>query len=301
MNSATESSIDFVISFQGLLADQGSMPLEDVLRSLGGWQDFIQMTVATYAEKKLSSEPLLPPLKPRIQISVPRAGSWEATLVLAVTAGYIARHLPAPNVLLSKVKKLFKHHLEQKRLPRNVSEVVAALEELASQEQIEIPSKPEVYQLVIATDEALKKATEPIEYSASVIEISTAGEPILRITGVDKRNLNSGFHFTARDEVFFNATIRLVELNLQTGHTTVVVQQSDNPLFGGKTNCYVLDKPSLHHPRNAYTEALSGQVDLSVSVKPCFNPKTGVVQKWLLQAEPPQTIISQVGQRVLEL
>jgi hypothetical protein len=114
------------VLFKGLEADKGDMPLSDLLTSLEGWHDFVQLAATSFFHHRLTVDPLPPEQRLTINVqSVKPTASVEVSLVLwaedfntNVAAGLVTVGIVGLAAMFFQwVASLYKGHVQPKRIP----------------------------------------------------------------------------------------------------------------------------------------------------------------------------------------
>ena len=274
-------------------ADKGQMPIDDLLVSLTGWRDFVNLSASMFLQRKLTLEPLPSEDRPQLKVTAVSKSSVIIDLLLVI-AGTAFGGMFSPDLrklrkrLFEWIGKGFNSHVEQKRLVHvTVEEAAEALEKLAEENDIQ---KPEIHgasiQIVEELDKALKRASQPVEKSAERLQVTTDYFDI-PVDRNKKRALHSGFYVPSEEETYFRATVLFRELSLETSHCFVEIIKSDNPIFSGRATCYVSDS-SIKEPRNDYSRSLDDQKSLEIWVQPVRNKRTGTIDRWYVRRELPR-------------
>ena len=280
----------FTVTLKGLAADKKDMPVGDVVSTLSGWRDFLEISTSVLVNKQFELFEGGSEGTPCISIRRIRRGSWVAQLVIQLAGGvllieYAKHRRKFGRLLASWRKKLFAAHLEQKRSMHNVQQVAEAMKALAEEHEITCPDNVEA--VVEALDDSLKLATAAIEHSAETIQIDDESVTTT-ITRLDKDHLHSGFLPAPTPTGFHRATVRFTELDIKTGHADVVVVSCDHPEFRHARSCRIRDR-ALKQARNAYLKAFDDQRPLAVWVK--VNPKgpKRSAERWSIMQHQPRS------------
>jgi hypothetical protein len=162
------------VTLKGLTSDGGDMPVSDVVSTLSGWKDFLQLSTAVIVNKQLELFDDGSDGMPAVAIRKVGRGSWIVQLILTVMGGILvaeySKHRRKLIRLLAKWRQqLFKSHLEQKRSMHNIQQAANALKALAEEHGITCPDNIEA--VVEALDDSLKRATVAIDHAAESIEL----------------------------------------------------------------------------------------------------------------------------------
>ncbi len=289
---------ELVIRFEGMDADEQRLPLDDFLSSLAGWRDYLNVASSAFLQKKLT---LMQPAEGGrldIRIREVRRGSQEAVFVLGIAAGAIAGFLgaKADRVLTAQNLKrmwewanaLCSFHVQEKKSFHTKEEIAVALEEMAEENGIAVNrEKPESERFVGYVDDCLKQASSPVERSATDVIVS-ANVLNIRIDAGARRAIKSGFIVSPEAAGYFPARVRVRELNLDTGHTSVEVLASQNEQFVSKLRkCYIED-PLLTEPGNPYSQSLDTHMPIDVFVSQAVDRDSGVTVKWRIRSDLPK-------------
>lgn len=286
-----------VIRFQGGEADTGAIAIDDLLVSLGGWQEFIDLTASMFIQRQVTPTLVPPSDRPRLKITGLKAGTIEVSSVLewAIKVGVggviawvaVAGTKYAGQKLLAWIDKNYTHHIGKKRNTSvSLEDAARALDELARASDFQQPEGPsDASEAVVAIDNALKRAVAPVDRTVDTIDVK-AQNLAIHVGRNEKRAVASGFYFSERDEEPFEAKVQIHELNLQTGHVSVKIIESEHPLFQDRASCYVKDR-SFKKPKNPFARSLYEQKPMGVWVRPVFGRLTGIVEKWQLTLSAP--------------
>jgi len=294
------------IHFEGLAADTGSIPVEDLIESLTGWRDFLTLSSSMFLAGKLNVTALPPCERPEVCVKAPERGSFEVTLELILKEVTFDRILAAAGLLLAAkndkhiaaaLKKLakwivalFQKHVEEKRQFHSVQQVAEVLEKLAREHEIQVgDDHAQSRKAVESVDSALKKATMPVEHSAETVVVSGVGDVAelnIKVSRSEHGAIQSHFFFRPEHEGSFQSQITVQSLNLKTKRVSGFVPESGHPVFKGFVSGHVRDQ-SLANPKNCFSRSLYTQEAISTWVVPERDPETSLIKHWDFYSEEP--------------
>ncbi len=291
-------SDELLIKFEGLEADKNQLPLDDFLSSMTGWRNFLNATSSVFLQKKLSWMQPSEGERLNIKIREIRPGSLEAVFWVSLAGAAIGNFLTnkADKIVTINSFKLlgkwindsFNFHVKEKKELHNKEEIVAALEKMFIKNGISVEKdKPDSHRYLEYIDDSLKQASEPIEKSANNIIISSKTIH-LNVDIVARRAIKNGFLPNSRSADFFGATVRVRELNLDTGHTRLEVLKSINKEFGSKMDMCYIEDPNLEAAGNPYSKSLDTQSPIDVFVSQVVDKGTGNTIKWKIRRDIPR-------------
>ena len=288
MQEGESDGICIKLTYDGLLAARGQVPLYDLVTSLGGWRGFLDLSTSAFVQKSLTVHALPPEQAVQITLSSPERGSLG--FLLQVFGGYLGSKIAQNDTFWVKAllrwwQCSYDNHLREKRSLHSLDEVVASLGRLASEHGIRADSE-DAAEAMLKMDADLKQATFPVDKSVGRITL-TGPDTNIDVGSVERRHLHSGFHIHKRDEELIEALVVFKELNTSTAHAQVEVLESSNALFRGRPSAYV-ERAIAGQPRNAYARSLYEQVPLCVWVRPVFNKTKGTVDRWNMMSSPPE-------------
>ncbi|HQL72606.1 MAG TPA: hypothetical protein PLD58_05465 [Phycisphaerae bacterium] len=285
------------IHFDGLAADAGSLPVEDLTESLTGWRDFLSLSTSVFLERRFSTAGMAAEHRPEVRVKAPERGSFEVTLELVLSVAGLALALkndehagPALKKLARWIVSLFQKHVEEKRKFHSIQQVADALSRLAREHDIQDTGDPAQSRKITENiDSALKKATFPVDHSAETVTVQGVGDVDdlrLSVARSERGAIQSQFFFKPEQEGAVQAKIIVQALNLKTKRVSGFVPESGHPMFKGLQSGHVKDQ-SLSKPRNAFTYSLYVQEPVSLWAVPMHDPETNSIKHWDFYGEEP--------------
>ncbi len=248
---------EFKLSFVGRSADQGIMQIEDLTRSLEGWNCYWQTTVAVYYNQELSSKQLPKDIRPEIKIKAFDHGSFDVFGVVVMPLGLMVGYDIFKCVWKWQISVL-KSHIRTKKGFVSRDAAITNLEIFAKTHGIKSKNRSESAKVLDMIDQDLNEFVEPIDRSAKEIVVKGKSlEMPLTVTSADKRALRSGYHLEGSGEVadYETCRVRFIRINTETGNALVEFEQPKDITRMGHQYARIID-PTVHTPRNIYTKAL---------------------------------------------
>jgi hypothetical protein len=286
----------FEIRYAGGSADQDSIPLDDLIESLRGFEDFFRLTDSIYVRGSLTRQPLPP--QQRIDIRVRRiapGGSMVAVLEfvgLALAAGMVG------NAGWDFVKGLWRwreavirSRTQPARFGRSMEENVAALESMAREAGIKPSDHDEdPAEIVQEFSTALQDALAPIAHSVETIAVASEDANVNLILGRTEKlavfsEVGIGYQAVENSE-WEEVEVGFVRIHTGTGQGLVKFKKPRAEDEKGIRPCSIVD-PRFRRANDPFTQALSRRGHLKAwARKAIFNPETGAF-RWELRLTPP--------------
>jgi hypothetical protein len=322
-----ESSGDatFVIRFNGGLADNAELSLDDYAVSLGGWRTFIGLAMRIALDSDETTASLSVDRVIRIRVIVERRGSWETLISfgreILPNAAWDLLKLAGGYASLSLIKwcmKLAKRHAEIKATTLDVDQIAEALEQMISEDGLTLSPKrtPEItpelfpresadateleeYELkpdvphrravVDAIDRALKDAVKPIGRSCTSIEITSesTNETYLNFGIEEKQSINGPLEVSPTKRDWESALIKFVRINKKTGRALFYF--ADDPRGEDNFHYSLIIDSAIHSAGNIFTEAFSKDAVLKVFLKHGPSESGSIRTVWQITANAPET------------
>lgn len=287
---------NILIKYEGLDADNGEIPIEDLTDSLIGWRDYLNLCASMFLKKEFTSVPLSNNLKPVVNVKAINKGSFDISIEFIMGAAALAlaikndRHVDQFLSAFGKwLKELFIKYIEEKKAFHTSVEVAKALDEFAKTHELK-PSTDlaQPQKVAFEIDYALKKATRPIEHSAETIKLlSTDLNCEIIVTQTEKRAIHNYFYFKEERQDIFNAKVILNSINLNTRHVGLVIDQCSDPIFKHQQAGYIKSN-SVKKPGNTFTWSLHNQKVIEIWVEPIRDSVTGDLKTWNFYDEYPK-------------
>ena len=296
LSSDSESvSNEIILRYDGLAADKGEIPLEDLIESLVGWRNYINLSASIFLKKEFTTTPLAPELRPLVNVKAFKKSSFDVNIELIISIMSLAvalkndKHVDKSLVSFGKwISGFFHKMIEEKKAFHTIVEVTKELQQFAS--DFEIKSIEDITQsqkVAVEIDQALKKATKPIEHSANIIEVTSTGLNFkLDVTSIEKRAIHNYFYFKEEHLGIFNARVIFDSINLRTQHAGVMVDTCSDPVFKGFQTGYI-KSDSIKKARNIFTGSLHNRELIEIWVQSVRNTMTGNIDSWDFYDEYP--------------
>jgi len=296
LNDAENIRKEIILRYEGLSADEGEIPIEDLIDSLVGWRNYINLSTSIFLKKEFTTTPLEPKLRPQVNVKALSKSSFDVNieLIISVLALAVAlkndKHVDKLLTAFGKwIAGLFHKMVEEKKAFHTVIEVTNELQKFAA--DFEVKPNTDMLQsqkVSVEIDQALKKATKPIEHSANKIEVLSSELDVkLDVTVTEKRAIHNYFYFKEEKEGIFNARVIFDGVNLRTGHAGVMVHTCSDTLFKGSQTGYIKSE-SIKKPGNVFTGSLHKQDPIEIWVQPVRNAETGNIETWNFYDEYPK-------------
>ncbi|MEM9252777.1 MAG: hypothetical protein AAGB29_10550 [Planctomycetota bacterium] len=287
------------IVYRGREADGNSLPVEDIIDSLAGWDDFIEVTSNIYLQGRLTlKRPDDPSRRAQVRLREVRPGSLEVVLefVFQAAAAGIVGHLAvkAGESLMGRLarfrREAFKTHVKSKDDDATVEEMAAALRRLAD----EVPyrdSDRDPVAVVEKIDRSLRRATEPLDELATTITvISESDDEVLPITARERRLILEDFAVVGMIEdegEWFRTKVNIYDLNRRSGNAgfTFVDPQDDDQR--GSFRTYLTD-PVLRKRRDIYSGSLHYREPIEVYARKRYHDVDANAFRWELRSARPR-------------
>lgn len=287
-----KSCEEFKLSFDGLNADQGIIELEDLTRSLDGWERFWQTSTAIYLNKKLSTKPLPTDIRPEIKIQAFEKATFDVNVVVFIPLGLMVGYDLLKCICKWQVE-LFKTHVQTKKRFISRKQAITNLEVFAKTYEINAKSKMETARVLDSIDQDLIEFVEPIDKSAKrIIVTSRSMEKKLTVTSSDKRSLKSGYH--AEDGIdmagYEKCRVKFIRINNQTGRALVEFDKPKDINQVGHIYSQIID-PIVKTPKNIYTRAFYEGTFINIWGKIIRSKRSNKFRHWEFSAcRPNETI-----------
>ncbi len=154
-SKSDDTPVFLTIKYDGGRAESGTLPLDEYAQSLAGWLALTDLAIGIVLRNHPATSHLRVRQLLRIEIRAERAGSWEAVISFSQDL--------LPNVawdamkitgywgtlkLIQWVTRVARRQTTAKRSTHDVDKIVAALEELAGEEGLELDVAPVVEDVV---------------------------------------------------------------------------------------------------------------------------------------------------------
>ena len=288
------------IRFAGGMTDVDSIPLEDLIHSLEGFQEFFGLADNMFIQQRLTLRS--PPPDRRIQIRVKRIGpesSIEAILQFvgfSMLAGLIEAGTVAGTVVI--VRKLWKWRRSliearvRKRSLWNMEEAVGALESLARDAGLQSPDdeSDDPEKIVQHLDHSLREAVSPIDRSVERISVqSTTTNTRFEFARAERVSLNTepveGYEALDSSDWEKREVILLrIYPHRRSGLMTFV--KAAGPEERGVKSCTIVD-PRVRRVCDPYTKALHERRSLNVWARRAVLNAVSASYRWEITLAPP--------------
>ena len=255
------------IVYAGGLADAaGALLLDEYAEGINGWLKFLRLAGEPFVRSAARNSGLTRVPDLRIEVRAERRGSYEILVWLGNTVGQELAGAAAlygtvvgGKRLLNWYRTVIRGHADAKRRTVNVDEVVANLEAMANQENIDLIAErqndeesqreesgnlllddtsgdapaaeraglsPEdlrrkLIELVDALDAALRAATRPLERSCERVGIGPVNAPVVvTLDRADRAALLRPLELPMPTRAWIPARVRFVRIHRETGEVT---------------------------------------------------------------------------------
>jgi len=294
-SAGQETLVDsMVLSYKGLEADKGVLPLGDLLRSLGGWNRFIQAACVSYATRQLIPRAKDGEISAQIRIRVPQPGSFDVLLDIVLPLAVSLTASFTKDWIKDYVREhrrwrreVYDKYIRIKRSLATVEQAAQSLAELAEARGIE-PFKRQAVAFLLEVDDSLKLAAFPIGRSASKVEIiDGAGERESEIGRLERQAIYSGFMPPESDQDYVRAKVKFIRINVITGRCLIEFTEPADRFPTGHQSAVITDT-QLYEPGDPYTEGLSKKCVVEVWVRPEYRKEDGRVARWQVARNKPE-------------
>jgi hypothetical protein len=316
------------LKFDGGLATNGSLALEDYAASLAGWNQFFRLAGDIYLRSLAVGGEANPKELLQIKIHAERPGSYEALVeftLQAVAAGVIGNRVDAAvvwscNRLFGWYRKVAQTHLAQKRKTTNIDELVAALEQMANSENVQLvtepvsapvgsdqfmlPFKPEDQKpiedaLQIPTQNPrrvvaekingdLELASRPVEKSCDTLVVTEAstGDQIIYVGRAERAILAAPLSPPPPTGDWRRASVKFVRINRKTGKALFYFASD----VRGENNSHysVIIDPAVSSSGNVYTTAFNDDTPLNAYIRQGRAEPGHLSLLWEITVHPPE-------------
>jgi len=326
--SLSEGRGTVVLKCSGGLANSGQLELEEYASSLNGWQSFFELTGDLYLQSFPELQGLDRKARLSITVNAERRGSWETVfefVLLAAAAGVIGNRVDATAVwsfhrLMRWYRLLISRHMTVRKTTSNIEELAAALEQLATQENIslELPKSesvqddqmvlPRVYveddgaveeevvenrarALAEKIDHALISGTRPLVFSCTQISlVPLDDQPLFQMSRSDRQSVFSPLSLPLPSGDWKAGSIQFERINRKTGRALIYFINEVNSLRTGPFYSRIVDK-AVHDPDNIYTRAFNADAILSVWMRQKRAEPGRLNLLWEITAKPPASTL----------
>ncbi len=315
----------FLIRYDGGLADQGALGLDDYAASLAGWRAFITLTVRIALGSRPSTAHLVADRVLRLRVTTERNGSWETVVSIGLdivpNALWDGIKWASPIVAVQAIRwamQVAKRHAELKRETVDVDEIAAALERMVSEDgftlsptraiefQAELfpeehpddavsevepyelkPDVPRRRAVVEAIDQALNEAVKPIGRSCVSIEVKplVGKESYLLFDTDDKNAILTPLEVRPTRREWERAWIKFVRINKKTGRALFYF--ASDPAGEDNSHYSQIIDEVVHTAGNVYTEAFSKDSVLEVFIRHGPVERGSIRTVWQITLKPP--------------
>lgn len=287
------------IHYEGRFADGNSIPLDDLIDSLHGWEQFFHLTTTIYIRGNLDPRPLPAERRPQLRIREVRSGSIIAVLEfvgLAAAGGiiagaswesvkYFARRLAQFR------KDAIRRHLEVKRMSEGaIEQVVAALRELAEDADRRDRQRDNPDETIRKMDSSLDLATHPIDTSVDKI---TLDEPEFRMRSAfsrrERRIITSPFAEIVQSEDtgdWHERDIKIFRLNQRSGSCSFTFIKPTDEDEQGIHQTTVTDL-ALRRRYDPYSKSMYEREATRVWVRKVIVDSKLGAYRWEISTKPP--------------
>jgi hypothetical protein len=287
------------IRYEGRIADQNALPLDDLIESLRGWELYFDLTASILIRGNLDPRPLPMDRRPQLRIREVRSGSVEAVLVyvgLAAAGGIVGgASWDGIKLFARKManfrKEALQRHLEVKKMSDGaIEQAAAALREMADQAQYRDRSRDDSVETVKKLDNSLNLATHLIDHSVNNISVTDPEFNLeLRITKRERRIIATPFAEVTQSEdmgEWEERKIRISRLNIISGSCSFSFIKPMDDDEKGLHQTTITDL-SLRRRCDPYSKSLYERGAIPVWVrKVTLDLDTGVC-RWELMSAPP--------------
>jgi hypothetical protein len=279
------------------LADQNSIPLDDLIESLRGFENFFQITDSIFVQGRLAKRPW--PEDYRIEIRVRRIAPGSIVAVLEFVGLALATGIIG-NAGYDFLKRLWKwrvavleNRTKPSRIPWSIEENVAALEALAREHDIVYSEgDDDPADIVQDLNASLHDALAPVAHSVETITLASEEAGVEVALGrAEKATVESqpvvGYTPVESGE-WKPAEVSFVRIHTGTGHALIKFRTPQREEMRGTKPCTIVDA-GFKRPNDPFTRAMSRRDTVRVSVrKAILNSQTGAF-RWEVALAPPAT------------
>jgi len=319
-SSATHSFV-LSIEFSGASADRSRLNFEEYAQSLDGWQRFFRMA----SDLKLRAEIDFGELRLNdvldLQIRPEREGSFltvvEFVLLLSASEWIKKGANQSYEVCTKRLIKWFRDlvaiFVETKRKTTNVEEIAAALEQMVTQNGIDLTSRvvatdeqmsldvaeddnedleegpraSKQRQITERLDEQLMAATQPLERSCTRIRVlDTNKTPLITLGSIERAVIVEPLTLPPPKRDWVEASVKFVRIHKQTGRAMFYFKKDNESAYGAHFS-RIID-PRVREAGNPYTTAFNDNEFLPVWVRQRMAPKGRLNVQWEITVQAPE-------------
>ncbi|MFA9479223.1 hypothetical protein ACERK3_13105 [Phycisphaerales bacterium AB-hyl4] len=284
------------IRFEGGLADQNRIPVQEFITSLDGWHDFLDLSTTAFLTGRLTTDRLPSDRRVRYEIQTVREGSVEVILETVglwaaqgiVGGGAAGITFATGRALWRWRHALFNRQVQSHRDDATIEEAAAALAHMAREHQIAVGDEDDPADYVERIDATMKRAVRPV--TQSVTHVSMRGElgtEIITAASSQKRALDNDYSSVKQPERVGDFEAREVifrRINIESGSASVTFVDPHDEDEVGIKRCWIIDA-NLRTKRDPYTGSMHKRSPLQVLArKKVLNSETGAV-RWEVTAD----------------
>ncbi len=298
------------IRYEGRIADQNALPLDDLIESLRGWELFFDLTASILIRGNLDPRPLPMDRRPQLRIREVHSGSVEAVLVyvgLAAGGGIVGgASWEGIKLFARKLAKFrqeaIQRHIKTKRMSDGeIEQVASALRKLADQAEYRDRSKDDPIETVKKLDTSLDLATHLIDHSVNNITVTDPDFNLeSRITKRERKIIAAPFAEITQSEdtgEWEERDIRISRLNIISGSCSFSLLMPRDDDERGLHQTTITDLV-LRRRCDPFSRSMYERDAVQVWVRKVILDSESGVYRWDLSSSPPVnpgTLFSPLG------
>ena len=321
MSKASDSTVtpdgELSVIYNGGIAEGHELTLDRYVQSLAGWRDFFVFAAELYFRSNSELRTKRRDELFHIRIAAQREGSFDVVLeffLSAVAGGIIGGRADAIFIALLKwYRSLISNHLRTKQRSQNIDEIVAALESMSRDENVELvpaavsqdestlspdddidsredlnrDARTSLRTLVDKIDTALRHSASPIGADCNSIDVKDAKNTVIVASfgAVEKTVLDSALTLPLPEGVWTPITVRFERINRKTGRALIYIDH-DGTRSDSANYARIYD-PAYSAPGNVYAQAFTDDTQLVVWARQVRGERGRLNLMWQISHKPP--------------
>lgn len=296
-----EMENSFVIHFSGANVDSEGLPVDELLISLDGWRQFIELAFTLHLRGTMNAKALPP--EQRVRLHLKRLGPGGSIVAVLAAVGGIMGATILKHETEEAWKKirpkvwglvggLYNGLLRQKQEGRSLQETAGAIEQVAKGHGVLIDDDSDPEQVTEEVGQAVSKATLILGSAVSEIYVEAPGiEEAIDVRSSDRAAISEPFRPESRvttPDTPFQASVEFVRLNVTNGYGAIKFARPQGTDQKGVRPCRITDKVGLDRKRDPYTGSLHRREPVTLWLRRVvLNADTGSVRWDVSQHAPP--------------